>query len=41
MVATHDAPLSFRYGPKTFVVVALSSDAYSNAYDFDLIKEFN
>ena len=45
VVATADAPLGFRHGPKTIlnrntlVVVFLCSDPYSRRYDLDLLNE--
>ena len=45
MVAVSDSTLGFRHGPKTIindrtlVVVMLSNDAYTRAYDLDLLRE--
>jgi tagatose-6-phosphate ketose/aldose isomerase len=45
MVAVSDSTLGFRHGPKaiindrTLVVVMLSNDAYTRAYDLDLLRE--
>lgn len=45
MVAIGDSPLAFRHGPKavlddrTLVVVYLSNDPYTRAYDLDLLVE--
>jgi len=45
VVSIADTPLGFRHGPKTvvnkrtLVVVFLSGDAYSRAYDTDLVQE--
>jgi tagatose-6-phosphate ketose/aldose isomerase len=45
IVAVSDSPLGFRHGPKTvvndrtLVVVMLSNDAYTRAYDSDLLRE--
>lgn len=45
IVAVADSPLGFRHGPKTIVndrtlvVVMLSNDAYTRAYDSDLLRE--
>lgn len=45
MVAMGDSPLAFRHGPKavlddrTLVVVYLSNDPYTRAYDLDLLAE--
>jgi tagatose-6-phosphate ketose/aldose isomerase len=43
--AIHDTPLGFRHGPKTFVdpetlvIVFLSADPHTRAYDLDLVRE--
>lgn len=45
VVATHESPLGFRHGPKTFldpstlVVFLMSNDAYARRYDEDLLSE--
>jgi tagatose-6-phosphate ketose/aldose isomerase len=45
MVAVSDSTLGFRHGPKTIindrtlVVVMLSNEAYTRAYDLDLLRE--
>ncbi len=45
VVALGDSPLAFRHGPKsvldasTLVVVYLSNDPYTRAYDLDLVEE--
>ena len=45
VVAMGDSPLAFRHGPKsvlddrTLVVVYLSNDPYTRAYDLDLLDE--
>ena len=45
VVAVADSTLGFRHGPKTIindrtlVAVMLSNDAYTRAYDADLLKE--
>jgi tagatose-6-phosphate ketose/aldose isomerase len=43
--AIHDTPLGFRHGPKTFVdpetlvIVFVSADPHTRAYDLDLVRE--
>jgi len=45
IVTRYDTPLGFRHGPKsiiddkTLVILFLSSDKYSQKYDYDLLKE--
>ena len=45
VVAAHDSSLGFRHGPKsiitadTLVIMFLSNDAYTRAYDLDLLRE--
>jgi tagatose-6-phosphate ketose/aldose isomerase len=45
VVATYESPLGFRHGPKTIVngdtllVVMLSNDPHTRAYDLDLLRE--
>lgn len=47
VVTMYDSPLGFRHGPKsiinedTLVVIFLSDDSYSYAYELDLIKEMS
>jgi tagatose-6-phosphate ketose/aldose isomerase len=45
VVASYDSPLGFRHGPKTIVngdtlmIVLLSNDPHTRAYDLDLLRE--